>query len=104
MKALITFLFYFKGKKCRIYNDPHFSTFGSTTFDVHTKCNYSFAQTGSSYEPKYGVFGSFKDCRNNKVTCVDKVTIRISKYTIVNVEIPRSKNDKFKIYVSSSST
>ncbi|XP_050740363.1 papilin-like isoform X2 [Eriocheir sinensis] len=75
-------------KLCKVYDDPHFSTFDGYRYHWHGTCNYTITQTGNSHYPDIGVFSDFRPCFGPSTTasCLHRTTFRNDKHTVITLD------------------
>ncbi|XP_076051025.1 macrophage mannose receptor 1-like isoform X2 [Oratosquilla oratoria] len=58
---------YGKCGKCRVYDDPHFTTFDGKSYDWHVRCNFTLVElvTNEAEDFAAAVFSEFEDCSAN---------------------------------------
>ncbi|CAL4110884.1 unnamed protein product, partial [Meganyctiphanes norvegica] len=74
--------------KCKAYLDPHIVTFDQRwlSYSYQGCGNYSLTQIRSSYNPTLAIYAMFVPCGGwNTLTCVDNVTFKNDKHTIITI-------------------
>ncbi|XP_063871198.1 mucin-2-like isoform X2 [Scylla paramamosain] len=71
-------------KMCKIYNDPHFTTYDGYLYHWHGLCNYTITQTGRSHHPQIGVFSDFQPCFSG-ASCLHITTFRNDDNTLLSL-------------------
>lgn len=74
----------FAGKMCKVYNDPHFTTYDGYLYHWHGLCNYTITQKGRSYYPRIGVFSDFQPCFGGP-SCLHITTFRNDDNTLLSL-------------------
>lgn len=71
--------------RCSAYDDPHFTTWDGHYYDFHGRCNYSMAQTDTSWDPYTAVYSQFQPCFE-QASCLDVTVFRENPHTIIKLK------------------
>ncbi|CAL4086769.1 unnamed protein product, partial [Meganyctiphanes norvegica] len=104
-------------RRCEAYWDPHVSTFDWNWYAFQGCGEYSMAQEGISYSPKFGIFSKFEEYCGHGISCVldatmqqddikvtiesppddDQVFVKVNGFDYQMTPLPQFVNDDDKI-------
>lgn len=71
-------------KHCYLFDTSHVVTFDNNFYNWNGPCNYSVAQTGSTYYPEVAVYTSFTPCFA-ATFCLGQTTFKNDPYTVITL-------------------